>query len=510
MPLRRTLARLAVVAVVAAAACSGPPPAPQRPARPPNVVVFLVDDMGTQETSVPFQTVASELNRVYRTPAMERLAREGTRFTQAYASAVCSPSRISLLTGMNVARHGVTNWTLRQDRSPDQPHPTLQPPDWPRNGLTTPDRPIAGTVAATPLPALLRAAGYRTIHVGKAHFGAIGTPGADPCTLGFDVNVAGHAAGGPGSYHGEHNYSAAWRNGDRIWDVPGLERYHGTDVNLTEALTREAIAELERAHRDRTPFFLHLSHYAIHAPWEDDARFRAAYDRAGLAPRQATLASMIEGMDRSLADVLAALDRLGLTDDTVVLFLSDNGSPAQCPPNLPLRGHKLSPYEGGVRVPMLARWPGVTRAGTTSEACVVVDDLFPTILECAGIDWRDRVAQTVDGVSFVPTLRDPGTGAADRALVWHYPHQYSGQAPWSAIRRGDHKLVHHHADGRLELFDVVTDPGEHHDLAAHQPTLVQQLAGELGRLLRERGARMPTRQADGSPVPFADAVATPR
>ena len=269
---------------------------------------------------------------------------------------------------------------------------------------------MSRAVAATPLPALLRDAGYRMIHVGKAHFGAIGTPGADPTALGFDVDLA-------------------------------------------DALTREAVFELERAHRDGVPFFLHLSHYAVHAPYEDDARFRSGFDAAGLPSFQATLASMVAGMDRSLGEVLAALDRLGLAEDTVVLFLSDNGSPSQCPRNLPLRGHKLSPYEGGVRVPMPARWPGVTTPGASVDAPVVVEDVFPTILAAAGVDWRGRTAQAVDGVSFAALLRgDQPAAARSRALVWHYPHHYAGQQPWSAIRVGDHKLVHHHADGRLELF----------------------------------------------------------
>jgi arylsulfatase A-like enzyme len=159
----------------------------------PNIVFFLVDDMGWQETSVPFYSEVTELNRRYRTPNMERLAAAGMKFTQAYASAVCSPTRVSALTGMNAARHRVTNWTLRKDRSPDSPHETLQPPAWNLNGIDT-NSGIERTMQVTPLPALLRAAGYRTIHVGKAHFGAKDTPGENPLNLGFDVNIAGHAA----------------------------------------------------------------------------------------------------------------------------------------------------------------------------------------------------------------------------------------------------------------------------------------------------------------------------
>jgi arylsulfatase A-like enzyme len=198
----------------------------------PNIVLFLVDDMGWQDTSVPFHEEVTELNRRYRTPHMERLATRGMKFTQAYACSVCSPTRVSLMTGLNAARHRVTNWTLRENATNDRRHPKLQFPEWNVNGLS-PKPGIERTVHAKALPAFLQEAGYRTIHVGKAHFGAIGTPGSDPQNVGFDVNVGGHAAGGPGSFLGTQNFSAAWRNGDRVWDVPDLESYHGKDIFLT-------------------------------------------------------------------------------------------------------------------------------------------------------------------------------------------------------------------------------------------------------------------------------------
>src|SRR5512139_1111617 len=164
---------------------------------------------------------------------------------------------------------------------------------------------IERTMQVTPLPALLHAAGYRTIHVGKAHFGAQDTPGEDPLNLGFEVNIAGHAAGGPGSYWGEKQFSAAWRTKppDHIWDVPGLEAYHGKPIYLTEALTQEAVKAMQKAVADHRPFYLYMSHYAIHAPWEKDERFYQKYIDQGLTPFEATFASMIEGMDKSLGDL---------------------------------------------------------------------------------------------------------------------------------------------------------------------------------------------------------------
>ena len=220
-------------------------------AKRPNIVFFLVDDMGWQETSVSFHSKRTKLNDIYKTPAMERLASEGLLFTNAYACAVCSPTRVSLMTGQNAARHRVTCWTLDKNKSPEGRNRVLKSSDWNLNGLQPVGMNIPRTVEATTLPQLLQKAGYRTIHVGKAHFGAKDTPGENPINLGFDVNIAGHAAGGPGSYHGDKNFSAVWRRGRKIWDVPGLEKYHGQKINLTEALTREAITAVEKAGRRR-------------------------------------------------------------------------------------------------------------------------------------------------------------------------------------------------------------------------------------------------------------------
>jgi len=482
---------------------AGRPYPPLQVARP-NIVFFLVDDLGWQETSVPFHTEVTELNRRYRTPHLQRLAAEGMKFTQAYASAVCSPTRVSALTGMNAARHRVTNWTLRKNRSPDPASQVFEPPAWNLNGVCA-TAGVERTVHATPLPALLRRAGYRTIHVGKAHFGAKDTPGENPLNLGFDVNIAGHAAGGPGSYWGAKNFSAAWRTNppDRIWDVPGLDAYHGQDICLTEALTREAIQAVAQAVADRRPFYLYLSHYAVHAPWEKDDRFYQKYLEAGLKPFEATLASMIEGMDRSLGDLLAALERLGVAQETVILFMSDNGSPSQCPRNLPLRGHKLTPYEGGIREPMIVKWPGITRPGTVCPEPLLIEDFFPTLIEVAGVDWGGKTVQQVDGVSFVPLLKGTASASADRALVWHYPHHYD-QPPYSALRQGPWKLIYHHLPRRLELFNLEDDLGETRDVANAQPAKVAELARLLAERLRALEAQMPTDKRTGQPIELPD------
>ena len=466
-------------------------------ADPPNIIVFLVDDMGWTDTSVPFHTETTELNRRYHTPHMARLASQGVMFTQAYATAVCSPTRISLMTGMNAARHGVTNWTLYKDRSPDQPHPRVQPPAWPLNGMA-PQPGTDRTVVATPLPKLLADAGYHTIHVGKAHFGAVDTPGADPLNLGFDVNIAGHAAGGPGSYLGIHNFSAAFRSPELVWDVPGLSQYHGQDIYLTEALTRETIKALDYAREQDKRFYLYLSHYAIHAPWEADPRFLPHYEQQGLTGLPAAYATMIESMDKSLGDILSWLDENKLADDTLVIFMSDNGAPSQAPLNLPLRGHKLTPYEGGPRVPMIVRWPGHAPAGERRTAQVIIEDLFPTILKAANAQ-PEQLQQTLDGQSFLPYLAaDPADTEEPRELLWHFPHNYGGP-PWTALRVGDWKLIWYYDGQRAELYNIAQDLSETNDLSEDQPAKLAELASVMNRLLAERGALIPIDKSTGKP-----------
>jgi len=470
----------------------------------PNIILFYVDDMGWQDCSLPFYSEQTRLNKIYHTPNMEVLAEAGMKFTQAYACAVCSPSRISLMTGMNGARHQVTNWTLRMNKSPDPSHKKISPPEWNMNGMTQgEDVPL--TVQAITMPQLLKEEGYRTIHSGKAHFGAVGTPGENPLNLGFDVNIAGHAAGGPGSYQGKYNYSAAWRNADRIWDVPGLEKYHGTDTYLTEALTLEAMEEIDLAVAENKPFYLYMSHYAIHAPWEKDERFIDKYTNGDLTDFEAVYASMIEGMDKSLGDLMEKLKENGQWENTIIIFMSDNGQPSQATLNEPLRGHKLLPYEGGVRVPLIVYWPGQVKAGSGNSQYVIVEDLFPTILEMAGVDYTNRVSQVVDGKSFVPYLEDPELRDENRPLFWHFPHTYD-QFPYSTVRKGDWKLIYRHLDQSLELYNIRTDLSETSDLAGEEVRIKEELASLLSDYLREVNAGMPLLSETNKPVPYPDQV----
>lgn len=479
---------------------------------PPNIVVFMVDDMGWQDTSVPFWNQRTPLNQRYHTPNMERLARQGLKFTNAYAAPVCTPTRVSLMTGMNPAQHRVTNWTSPdKDTNTDYPDTTLNSVAWNINGLS-PVAGVARSVQATPLPALLSQHNYYTIHCGKAHFAPAGTPGADPKNLGFKVNIAGSEIGHPASYLGEDNYDHPLNDKLNRNAVPGLEAYHGTDTFLSEALTREALKALAEPIKSKQPFFLYLSHFAVHVPIIADKRYVDKYLAAGLNPTEAGYAALLEGMDKSLGDVLDFLDQQQLADNTVIMFMSDNGglslSPIRPAPahtqNLPLKAGESSVYEGGIREPMLVRWPGVVKPGSVTNQYVIIEDFFPTILDLAGIK-NPKLKQSLDGESFLPLLKDPALRNDTRTLVWHHPHRWIPQEgpliSWaSALRQGDWKLVYDLSQEKLELYNLKADIGEHHDLAAQKPKKVRELARLLTERLQHWDAQMPTFKATGKTV----------
>jgi arylsulfatase A-like enzyme len=481
----------------------------------PNIILFMVDDMGWQDTSVPFWTQRTHLNDIYHTPNMERLAAQGTMFTQAYASAISSPSRCSLLTGVNAPRHRVTNWTLEKDVSTDTPHATLTPPDWNVNGISQ----VEGTdhaFVATSFVQILKDNGYHTIHCGKAHFGALDTPGEDPHHFGFEVNISGHAAGGLASYLGEQNYgNTSDGKNQSLFAVPGLEKYWGTNTFVTEALTLEAIKALNKAKKYNQPFFLYMSHYAVHIPFDRDMRFYQSYIDSGLTPHEAAYASLIEGMDKSLGDVMNWLDANDESNNTIIIFMSDNGGFATSNAwrdgelyvqNYPLNSGKGSLYEGGIREPMIVSWHGVTEPNTRCNDIVEIEDFFPTILEMAQIDSYNTV-QTIDGRSFVPELRGQHRNDV-RTLYWNFPNNWGNDGPGinfnCAIRQGDWKLIYYYETGAKELFDLAHDIGEKNNIASKYPQLTAQLSSQLGEYLRGCGAQRPTVTATSQPCPWPD------
>ena len=494
----------------------------------PNFVFFLVDDMGWQDTSVPFYNDTTPLNRRYRTPNMERLAQMGVKFTEAYACAVSSPTRCSLLSGMNASRHRVTNWTLEYDQQTDAKSNVLELPDWNYNGIQ-PDSVASGrntknSIPITSLPQVLHDNGYYTIHCGKAHFGARTTPGADPATMGFDVNIAGGPNGAPGSYLGIDNFGQV---SNPKFAVKGLEKYFGKDIFLTEALTIEAIEALKKPIAARQPFFLYMSHYAVHSPYSPDKRFvdnyLGVYDeqlKDSLNLSEAKYAALVEGMDKSLGDLLDFLQsQPEVAQNTIIIFMSDNGGQAlnnvrqgvaNRDQNFPARAGKGSAFMGGVREPMMVYWPGVTEGGTTDGQRVMIEDFFPTILEMAGITQYET-RQTIDGVSFMPALRSDSI--SERDIVWHFPNLWGetqdteeGYGAYSAIMKGDYHLIYTWETGRLRLYNVKNDIGEQNDIAADNPEVVKTMATELSEYLRVRDAQRPSFKATGKLCPWPDEV----
>ncbi len=328
----------------------------------PNIVVILVDDMGMMDTSVPFLTDAEghpkryPLNDFYRTPNMERLAKRGIRFNDFCAMSVCSPTRISIMTGQNAARHRTTNW-INPDKDNTGPN---GPVDWNWKGLNQ---------NSVTLAKLLQSNGYRTIHVGKGHFGPRDSEGSNPKNLGFDINVGGASIGAPASYYGEQNYGNEGGNVKKQAPaaVPGLEPYHGTETFLTEALTIEAKKHVGESVKAQLPFFLYFPQYAVHAPFHSDPRFADHYRDSGKPPQAQAFATLIEGMDRSLGEILDHLDTLGIAENTLVIFLGDNGSDAPLGHQhdwacaAPLRGRKGSHYEGECEFPSWQPGPSQMR-----------------------------------------------------------------------------------------------------------------------------------------------------
>jgi len=473
----------------------------------PNIIVFLVDDMGWQDTSVPFWKEKTPLNKRYHTPNMERLAQAGMKFTAAYATPVCTPTRASMLTGMNASRHGITNWTSpwRNDNT-DAKDDQFDPAPWNINGLS-PVPGIPNTVYATPFPQILKQHGYFTIHVGKAHWASMGTPGSSPYNMGFMVNIAGHSAGHPQSYYGKENYGNI-PGKSSVQAVPDLSSYHGTDTFLTEALTLEAIKTLEAPIRNKQPFFLNMAHYAIHTPIQADYRYFQKYLNAGLDTVEARYASLIEGMDKSLGDIMDYLKMMKADQNTVIIFMSDNGglslTPHRTAPahtqNLPLKAGKGSVYEGGIRVPMIVSWPVKIKPGTVTDQYVMIEDFFPTILSLAGVKKYEMV-QEIDGRSMLPIFSNPSYSDTSRALIWHYPNKWNnlvspGINYYSAIRKGSWKLVYSMRDGKKELYNLGNDIGENNDVASSRPDMVNALYDLLVAKLKENKAPMMVRKTN--------------
>ncbi|MBL9211133.1 MAG: sulfatase [Opitutaceae bacterium] len=443
--------------------------------RPPNIVLILADDLGWADLGC----YGADL---HETPRLDQLAREGLRFTTAYAMPVCSPSRAALLTGRHAARLQMTIWSEGSLSGPKNRR-LLQ-------ASSRHDLPHAETTLAE----ILQPAGYLTALVGKWHLGAASHA---PETQGFDINLGGTHWGAPQTFFWPYRGSTHF--GGELRYVPHLE-FGRPGEYLTDRLTDEALRVMDRAAATRQPFFLFLSHHAPHTPIEAKAADIEHFTRRlrpGLQHQNPAYAAMVRNLDENVGRVLDHLRDRGLERETIVIFASDNGGfigrdrnrGIPVTSNAPLRSGKGSLYEGGIRIPLLIRWPGVTPGGAVCHAPVVLMDLFRTL--CAVVPAAERVPVT-DGVDLGALLRNPAAPLERDALFFHYPHYYETTTPVSAIRAGDWKLLEYLEDGRVELFQLREDPGETRDLAAESPAKVTELRTRLVAWRRDVGAQMPS------------------
>ena len=434
---------------------------------PMNIVLFLIDDLGWMD-------LGCQGSAFYQTPNIDRLAREGARFTDAYAAcAVCSPTRAAILTGKYPARIMLTDW--------------LPDGRWnPKARLKTGRFIRALPLEEITLAEALRECGYRTASVGKWHLGS--EPFSLPQHHGFDVNVAGNAHGAPGNYF--FPYDGNWSiptTGLRVkWNVlPDGE----PGEYLTDRLTDEAITFLHES-RDH-PFFLYFPHYGVHTPLQARKEMIARYERVPEDQRQGDpkYAAMVESIDQSVGRVLRTLKELSLEENTVVIFTSDNGGFYKATSNAPLRGNKGAYYEGGIRVPLIVKWPGVTRPGSVINEPVTSSDLYPTCLAATGESLRPN--QHRDGMN-LKRLLESQDSLGREAIFWHFPHynQHPSSVPSSVIRRGPWKLIETFDPEGVELYNLEDDLSETANLAAEHPELVAKLQKELDAWRRAVGAQM--------------------
>jgi arylsulfatase A len=438
-----------LLVIVAAIALVSPAIIRAETPRRPNVVFILADDLGWAD-------LGCYGSSYHRTPNLDKLAGASARFTQAYAAApVCSPTRAAIMTGQFPVRLGITDWL------PGRPDRTDQK-------LLRPQLAKEIPADVPTLPGILKAAGYATGHIGKWHLGG---PGAGPQQRGFDINIAGDQSGSPISYFAPY----AAKDGRTM---PGLEKAPEGEY-LTDRLTAEAEKFIEA--NKAKPFFLYLSHYAVHIPMKAKAALVAKY-KAGPAGKQGNpiYAAMIESLDESVGRILKKLDDLKLSDSTIVIFTSDNGGLCvvegpDTPPtiNSPLREGKGYLYEGGLRVPLIIRMPANAKPAVIDTPVSSIDFL-PTILEACSVKSNAQP----DGVSLIPLTK--AERLKPRDLYWHYPH-YSNQGgkPGSAIRSGDYKLIEFYENGRRELFNLKKDPGESQNLIESDKAIASQLGEKL-------------------------------
>jgi arylsulfatase A len=474
-----TLVRAALVSVLSNLT---PLMAQDREAKPMNVVFVLVDDLGWTD-------LTCQGSEFYATPNIDRLAASGIRFTDAYAAcAVCSPTRAAVMTGRYPARTGVTDWIRAQFQRGHKGTPAKNPTEYVggRNRkLLCPPNPFWLESEEVTLAEVLKKAGYATCHIGKWH---LGDDAWFPQHQGFDENYGGCDYGQPPSYFDPYTNKRLKQG------IVHLKPRKKGEY-LTDREADEAVGFIAR-HKDK-PFFLYLAHYAVHTPIQakKDLTDRYAKKREATVqkPKQknAKYAAMVHSVDDAVGQVLAALEKHGVADRTMIVFTSDNGGLLGPTHNAPLRSGKGFPYEGGIRVPLIVRWPGVVKPGSISKEPVTSVDYFPTILDALEVSRPPNRA--LDGVSLVGHLRSNGRSRMQkRVIFWHFPH-YRGRnvTPYSIIRDGDWKLIKRFEGPTFELFNLVDDLSERNNLVSKKSQMVKRLDEQLMAHLKDVGARLP-------------------
>ena len=428
----------------------------------PNIVLLYVDDLGWTD-------LACYGSSFYETPNIDRLAASGMKFTNGYSPCtVCSPSRASMLTGKNPARLRITDWITGHN----MPYAKLLPPDW------TQHLPLEEITIAE----LLKNQEYATANIGKWHLGD--DVKYYPEHQGFDINIGGNYAGQPGSYFSPYN-------------TPRLK-----DGPPGEYLTDRQTIEAEKFIRQNTnrPFFLYLSYYAVHTPLQakkEDIEYFKSKINSAAQQKNATYAAMIKSTDESVGRIMAVLDQLDLTENTLIVFTSDNGGLIggrrldrdAITSNKPLRMGKGSNYEGGIRVPFIFSWKGRINAGTESSVPIIGSDLFSTFAGISGSKISSK--QKMDGVNLFPLLTKQKQ-IKRKELYWHYPHYHpEGGTPHTAIREGYWKLIYFYEDGKKELYNLNNDTGELQDLSTSMPNITNRLYKKLVDWKKQSGAQEP-------------------
>ena len=443
-------------------------------AKRPNLILILADDLGWADLSCYG-------NDLHQTPNLDRLAKQGVRFTDAYsASPVCTPTRAAILTGLHPARLHMTIW--REGALNRGNRKLLQP-------VCLDSLPLKHVTLAE----VLKQAGYFNAHIGKWH---LGRAESYPQAHGFHVNIGGTLWGAPQTFWYPYNgdgYFRDWRY------VPDLEPGNEDDY-LTDRLTDKALATMEEQAKVSRPFYLNLWYYSVHTPIEGKPELVDFYQKK-IKPdsvrKNPHYAAMVHSLDKNVGRVLAKIDELGITDNTFVIFTSDNGGfinkcklnrELVVANNAPLRSGKGSCYEGGVRVPLIVRGPKLAQDRVSSEP-VYAPDLYPTLLRATGL--FDQSKADLDGTDFTQLLRNPDASLEREALYFHYPHYYQTTTPVSAIRKGNWKLLEYFEDGRLELFNLKQDPGEARNLSTDRSALARELRADLDAWRKKIGAQLP-------------------